>query len=492
LTLAPFTGGKNDLHFITTVCSNKGAPVGLLFFGRHLTYLLQVVVFVMRRVTLQIGVWLLVLTVPGTLVAQPEAKRTSQSTSPVSSKETHSLQQLLEVAQKRAPTIRRAKGRLGEAKANLKGAKILLPYNPSVQGGLERFPLGEFSYGEAKLGLSQKLEISGERRMRIESAEAKVDVAEARLQRVRWRVDVQVRQLYATLLIAHRQSNVAKDTLEFSKELFRIARDKFEGGETSKVSVEVARTQRAQAKQALIGARSRVESTSVKLKEAIGLAGDQTLVPEDELPPLRKPIERTEITSLVAEGTPTIGLRKAAVKAANRKIKEENREYWPDPTVGLFYKNNSPDRGDSVHGGILQFSVPIPLWNRNTEARQEAQAKKALRKTELRTTQFEIRTQALEQRQVAQGAYEQIQSYRSNLIDAFSRQLDMLERGYEAGQFDVTDVTVAKKQLTEARRKMLKTMQRYVDATAELERLIGIPLWFEKTAVSQTSGGETK
>jgi outer membrane protein TolC len=68
----------------------------------------------------------------------------------------------------------------------------------------------------------------------------------------------------------------------------------------------------------------------------------------------------------------------------------------------------------------------------------------------------------------------------------------MLERGYEAGHFDVTDVTVSKKQLTEARRQMLETMQQYVDATAELERLVGVPVWFDTTAVSLNPGGRTQ
>jgi cobalt-zinc-cadmium efflux system outer membrane protein len=426
------------------------------------------------------------------LVSQSESDKAGESPGAIRADGTHSLDHLLEVAQQQAPSIRRSKARLGEAKAELEGAEILLPDNPSVQGAVERFPLGEFSYGEAKVGLSQRLEISGERRERIESAKAKVEVAKARLQQIRWRVDVDVRRLYATLLIAHRQRSVAKDALEFSKELFRIAREKFEGGETSKVSVEVARTQRAQARQALIRARSRVESISVRLAEAVGLETDETLFPEGKLPPLSQPLGRDKISSLVSDGTPTIRLRKVAVEAANKKLDEEYREVWPDPTVGLFYKNQSPDRGDRVHRGILQLSVPIPLWNRNTEARREAEAKIAVRETRLRTTQFETRKRALEERQTVDGAYRQIKSYRSNLIEAFSRQLEMLERGYEAGHFDVTDVTVSKKQLTEARRQMLETMQQYVDATAELERLVGVPVWFDTTAVSLNPGGRTQ
>ncbi len=385
--------------------------------------------------------------------------------------------ELMEVARERAPRIREARSELERGEARLEGAEILLPYEPRIRSGVERFPFGEFSFGEARVGLTQRFQIGGERGKRIEAARAFRRTLRERLDEARWRVHAELHRFYNLALVDRKRLRLAVDVCNFAERLVDIARQRVDGGAAPEMARHVADAELARARQQLIEARSRFVSRLHELRDTSGWKREALPLPASSLPKVRSPESLDTLLEQARQHYPPVKTQRRALDAAQAEHDLAHRRVWPDPTLGLFYKRNAPRSRDATNGMIAQVALPIPLWNRNRAEREATEAEVSIARTKLRTLLQRLEPRLEDTIQDVTSAAERVEVYRDELLPAFRRQLSSLETGYKEGQFDITEVTVAREQLLENQRRALQAREAYVRAAGKLETLLGREFW---------------
>lgn len=400
-----------------------------------------------------------------------------------------SFPDLMAIAEKRAPRIREARSQLERGDARLEGAEIVLPYEPRIRAGVERFPFGESSSGEAKVGLTQRFQIGGERSKRIEAAQTFQKTLQKRLDEAKWRVHAELHRLYNLALVDRQRLRLAVDVRDFAERLLSIARKRVEGGAAPEMARQVATAELARARQRLIEVRSDFVSTMHRLEEVSGWKRKAIPIPEDSLPEIRPPESPKQLLEQAQHTYPPIQTQRQVVETTRAELELANRRVWPDPTLGLFYKRKAPASGNIANGFIAQVGLPIPVWNRNRAEREMKAAQVSVAKTALRTLMKRLKPRIEDAAQKVETAVERVKVYQRGLLPAFRRQLKLLKTGYEQGQFDITEVTVARERLLENQRRALQARMDYVRAVGELETLLGREFWQETFDFSARQGG---
>ncbi|MFB6262881.1 MAG: TolC family protein [Bradymonadaceae bacterium] len=395
--------------------------------------------------------------------------------------------QLFEVARDRAPRVREARSRLQRAKARMKGAKILNRHNPQIKAGAERFTVDDFRFGESKVGIFQRFPIAGDRAARVRAAKAFKVRLESRLEEVRWEVHVDVHRLYNRARIDLRRLEMLWLDRRFARTLAEVARRKFAAGQIPEAAKLLAEGESARAREEFLRAREQLRSRLRRLVEVSGWKGDALPLPEGELPEPTVSTGRQSLLETARSSYPPIERQKAKVEAARAELELEKRRAWPDPGIGLFAKVKDPQAGENAVGLVGQLSLPIPVWNQNTGARAAASAAVDVRKTKLQTIRQRLTTRVRRAAEQFRSADRRVEVFEERVVPAFERELKLLRKGYEAGQFDIDEVAVSQRQLLSNRRRSLKARRAYVEAGAKLEQLIGREFWSEPSL--RDSGG---
>jgi cobalt-zinc-cadmium efflux system outer membrane protein len=399
-----------------------------------------------------------------------------------------SFPDLMEIARKRAPRIRKARAQLERGEARIEGAEVL-PYEPRIRAGVERFPFGESSSGEAKVGLTQRFQIGGERGTRIEAGRAFRETLQRRLDEAEWRVHARLHRLYNLAIVGRRRLRLAVNVRDFAERLLEIARRRVEAGASPEMARHVAEAELARAKQRLIEVRNDFVSTLKRLEEVSGWPREPSPIPDEAVPAYRAAGEAGILLERSRENYPPIRTQRQVLETVRAELDLAERRVWPDPTLGLFYKRQAPEVGDPVNGMIAQVALPLPILNRNVAERERKRAEIVVAETALRTLRTRLKPRLEDAIRQVNSAAERVDVYRKELLPAFRRQLELLEEGYREGRFDITEVTVARERLLENQRRSLTSREDYVRAVGQLETLLGREFWQETFDLSTSRGG---
>lgn len=88
-----------------------------------------------------------------------------------------------------------------------------------------------------------------------------------------------------------------------------------------------------------------------------------------------------------------------------------------------------------------------------------------------------VRSQVARAAAAVAAAAERIAVYGGKVIPTFERNLEMLQRAFEAGKIDALQVMVARGRFLEIQRQSLNAHEDYYRAVATLESVVGTHVW---------------
>jgi cobalt-zinc-cadmium efflux system outer membrane protein len=384
------------------------------------------------------------------------------------------LDELLEFAHQNAPALRVSAERRKLGDAALAGATRVSVHNPELEGELGVGLDAEETRFEATI--LQRIEIAGQRGLRVKAARRQQDVLGARYAAAEWTLHEQVHALFRLGLIDRRRVEVERQIHEFTEELLRVARERYEAGEEPRTSVIVTRAERARARQRLVQRRLELVQTLRALAEVSGWNADRPPLPQGNLlatralPPTERLVERAwsnDPQSVVLE-------REKDAEAAGLAL--ARRLAWPDPVLGVGWEQEGA--GTDTHN-ILRFvvGVPLPLWNRNQGEVARSHARIGVLGEQLAARKVELRNRVRRKAAAVEGAARQLKIFEEEVLPSFAEQLGLLQDGFRLGEMDLLDVMTARDRLLEAQREALDARQRYVEAVSQLEALLGVAIW---------------
>lgn len=360
--------------------------------------------------------------------------------------------------------------RAEEARALQEG---LLP-NPALSTELENF--GRVGGGSGVEGsrttisLTQLLELGGKREKRRTVAKLESKLASWDYERAR--VDVAAKTLKAFVggLVAQERVALTGVLLKLAEDSAAAVHRQAGAGATSPVEVTRADAAVAQA-QALRARREReFRAARVALATTWGSATPSFAALAGTLEPLRAP---RPLAALRAElqANPDIARFGTAVARAQASVELEAARRIPDVTLRVGARRFISAEADAF---VAELSVPLPLFNRNQGALQEAYERLGQTRAEEHAVTVGADTALSTTYEELVAAFEQAQDLRTQVLPRMRLALDGSRRGYVAGQLRYLDVLDAQRTVAEVQGEYLDALARYHASAADVERLTGV------------------
>jgi len=403
----------------------------------------------------------------GVLVLWPAAASGEQVT----------LAKLLTHAEQNAPAIVVARARLGMGEAARTAASPLLPENPELEVavGPKLAPGGHTV--EVEVSLQQRLEIAGERGLRLAAAEQTAKKLQAELQLARWQVHQKVHASYHEALVARQQVSAAQHLVAFTRQLLTISRKQHAAGAVAMLHVKVAQGEVVQAEQRALSAQGAYRAARFALAEVAGWPAKSPPEPADDLSAPRRAPDLERLTALALSRHPDLSVSQAAVKEAEALAAVSSREVAPKPVLGVSYSREAEVGGDENHVVMGSLGFSIPLWQRNQGARAQSKSAAAVARAEHAMARQRIRARVARAAVALDTAARRVEAYGRGVVPAFKQNLEMIGRAFSEGKVDVLQVMVARGRFISTQQDALEARRAYYQAHAELEAMVGAEIW---------------
>lgn len=382
-----------------------------------------------------------------------------------------SVDEAVKLAQANHPELRRLAAEVEAAKARLGGAARWLAENPtlSASSGPRSSPVGDSR--DESLELSQPIEIGGQRRARIEAAEAALAESEARLGAGRVEVSAAVIEAFGRALGSERRVRLADEALAVAREGAAAAQERLDAGAAALLELNTARVEvgRMTRNRAEAGRRSLEARANLQLLLGVAPAGDLRLAGELEAGTGEEP-DPERLTERALATRAEIAASRSALEAAQAEARLASRGRIPTPRVGVNLTREEESDTEIVQARV---SFGIPLFDRNQVAIGVAAARVEQAEAELaavsRRVHLEVST-AVARLRAARTAAE---GFASDVAKAMEENMELGTESYRAGKIDFLELLLIRRQAVEARGEQIDVLEELHVARAQLERAIG-------------------
>ncbi|HEY7543324.1 MAG TPA: TolC family protein [Blastocatellia bacterium] len=389
--------------------------------------------------------------------------------------------------------IRRAlssNGELAAARLDIERARARLRQsqlrpNPTIEfeqttGNLT----GSKGERETSIGFSLPLEISGQRKSRIDLARAELEAIEAEIADRERRLAFEVRAAFAEAIALIRDLEITEGINNLDSQTARIVEARVTEGESAPIELNLLRaeTDRLKSRRALI--EGRLQSAMLRLKTLAGIAPDEPLrVKEDLVSPLSfsHPASLEAAIDIALRARPDLRFARLAEKLAEAGLELARAQARPDLTAFTKYSSVRSTFDDTPVGvlrdrdKLLTFgvSIQIPLFNRNQGAKAEAQAAIAQARHRREFTEQLIRAEVAGAFARFQAAQSAIDTFEQGVLARSSQNVRSIRGAYELGAYRMTELLAEQRRLFDSEREYTEALTERYKALADLLSAIG-------------------
>jgi cobalt-zinc-cadmium efflux system outer membrane protein len=389
-----------------------------------------------------------------------------------------SLKTILAHADVHAPRMLVARAQLERGQAAVDGAAVVLQDN-LISGAMvgPRFSEGDRGI-DFQVWLRQPIEIAGERKQRRQTAEKVRALTNKELEETQWLVHREVHAAFHTALVARERWKLVDKIVVSTDELLSVAQRRLQAGDISPLAVRLAEGELAQAQQASLTAERGYRASQLDLAEVAGWPPGILPEPRGELDEPKQAPPVDELLALARRLHPGLAARTSAVDAARARVELEDREAWPEPSIGATYTRESIPAAqlyEHLIQGVVTF--PIPSTQRNQAGRAQARADLAARQSEQQAFRQTLETRLTRAAISVNADAKRIAAYGTEILPAFEGNLALLQRAFELGEVDLLQVLVARERLLRIQQDALTAHQDYYRDVAALEAEVGTEVW---------------
>ena len=376
---------------------------------------------------------------------------------------TKTLDEVLELARKRAPLILSARARIEEAKGRLAGASIRFQQNPVFEAnGGPRFSPGSKT-ASLDVALSQEFELGGRRKARIAGAEAGIDRESATAQDAARRLLREVAAAFLRGLAAQERFRLLTETDRLAAGFLKIAERRFQAGDIPVLEVNLSRTSAARTRAELRIASADYVFALGELRVLLGMQPGEALSIRGEL----KETRQYQVEGLVSQASDRADIR--ALLAELREAEAEVRlgDGFKRPDIGVAASYQRDERANIYQGGL---KITLPVFSRGQELTATGTARATRIRGEIEALRFAIHHEIRSASEAYQSRIEAAQELEKGAIPSLSENEILARRSYEEGEIGLAELLLI-------RREILETRMAYVNSLLEM-RLIGVELEF--------------
>lgn len=380
------------------------------------------------------------------------------------------LEECVAEAFARSPSLRAKRAVLGQAEGRLVTAKTY-PFNPEIVVEAARRTSGGASVYDRGVALTQEIEIAGQRGLRVDEASAELGAARDQFRREEQLLAADVRVAFIEALRARELLEVERVNADLIRNLAEIARKRFNSGAIAQMEVNLAQVQIGRAERAFHLADGRYAMARSILAASVGLDPTTPPEPEGKLElPAREPPALSQLLAGALENRSDLRAFREATQAARARIDLARRDAVPNLTFGAFVARE--DGTDRIAGGAI--GIRIPLFDQNRGAITAAQASHQQAVADTDTIEVQVRQDVAAALARFRSATAATAILQQQVLGALRESLGLLQRSFEVGKVDWTEVLVFRREFVEAQREYIETVTDAQLAAIELDLVGGI------------------
>ena len=386
---------------------------------------------------------------------------------PVREVPTATLDELERMAMSISPNIREAAARITAARG--RAVQVGLYPNPTVNTASPQMNGSESQYNGF---LTQEFVTMGKLRLNRAAAMREVQQAELHFTRVRFDLLTAVRSGFYSTLVGQQRVQVLTELVEIANTSLVTAERLKRGGEASDLDVLFFRIERDRASMGLVNAQALLAAARRQLSAAMG-------IPEMEVPRVAAqvdaPLPDFQYLAL-RQGVVTVNAlaQIAQVEVAKNRILLQRAVVEPYPNIlamgGYQYQVNFPP----LSQGIFQFTMSVPLFNRNQGNIRAARAEIGAASAQVARVQNELSGQVALTLGNFLVAQQQVTYYERDILPRAAEILRISKQAYALGHFDFLRLLQSQRTLLESRVAYVNAQENRWMSAAELAGLLQI------------------
>ena len=351
------------------------------------------------------------------------------------------------------------------ATANIKQAKLWT--NPELSVSQTGF--GSNQDQELSIGVSQRLDIFGERKSAQKLAQLSKDQSDLNQRIYQAQLELAVKYQWSQLAIFELERSVVQEQLKVSEDNLNAIQKRYQAGSVAQVDVDRARLSHAENARLYRQADLQVQVAKQQLSNLWGYADKSIRIglnPQSLWPSSTHQQVQEYLADNLFEKSRQLQVLQA--KATVEQLKASAR---PNPTVNLGVNRTRSRETSTDNALVVGVSIPLNIFNRQQYGVQIAQAKQDLLS---RQQEFYLRQNALQVGTLLtelQGLEVQFKAVDESQIPLAAQVQRKTLQGFTVGKFAVTDVQQATLQLQDVRLRKVQLLKDGWQRAIEAESL---------------------
>lgn len=387
-----------------------------------------------------------------------------------------------------ASNIELAAARLDMERARARLRQSQLRPNPTIEfeqttGNLT----GSKGERETSIGFSLPLEISGQRRSRIDLARVELEAVEAEIADRERRLVAEVRAAFAETLALIRELEITEGINNLDTQTARIVEARVTEGESAPIELNLLRVEvdRLKSRRALV--EGRLQAAMLRLKTLAGIPINEPLRVREDLtaPPFVNPPASIEAALDIAlRSRPDLRLARLLEKAAEAGLQLARAQSRPDVIAFTKYSSVRSTFDDTPVGvlrdkdKLLTFGVSInlPFFNRNQGAKAEATAAIIQARRRREFVEQLIRAEVASAYARFEAAQSAIAVFEQGVLTRSSQNVQSIRAAYQLGAFRLTELLVEQRRMLDSEREFIEALAERYRSLADLLSAIAAPI----------------
>lgn len=325
-----------------------------------------------------------------------------------------------------------------------------------------------FKSTETTITLSQRIELAGKPSKRVSVAKKQTELTLWQYQSRKLDIFTRVVIAFNKVLAAQKEVALRKEILSLNQEFQAQIAKRVEAGRTSPAALARAQVETARAQVTLLAGQNRLIAAK---KELSVLLGGKELSFKGVQGRLEATIALPSLNKLqkLLDQNPRLALWESVKSQRKALYALAKAQAIPDPQISLGWRRLN-ESGDQAW--VAGLSLPLPLFDRNQGAVQEARIR--INQTELQkqTERLVLQSQLQQNYQSLVTAQQMIRTLKNRIIPQAQQAFTTINQGYRQGKFGFLDVLDARRTLFSARQNYVQQLAEFQTIRAQIENLI--------------------
>lgn len=371
------------------------------------------------------------------------------------------------------PALRARRLEMGEARSLLIAAGIW----PNPEVGLAwRGGIAGASGSAVEADALFELLRLGERPVRKEAAQARIEEVRADIVAEEYRTVAEVRSQRWTLLAAHQWMKLLEEEAALRERALQLVRQRRQVGEGTELDVSLSELELAEIRRDLRKAQGQLEAQRGQLNRLLGLPPEYALRLTESTRPLTitvyEDLADGELDRRLLQGRFELRSKEAAYARAEKELKLAILRQYPRLRLGPAFEREL--EGDQSLG--LGLSLELPLFDRNQGQIAQCLADRDRLRAEYQALLHRLRADAFAARAALRRARLEVETQQKEILPLIERNQALFEGAFRAGELNIMEWITAQQRAVRARREHLEALVEYGAALVQLEAATGLPL----------------